>query len=145
MLTDEQVVTIVRKHIEAQFPKHCSCCGHVYETLADYLIGTTHLGEPMSADDPFEAIEPRRLIGTISFANCSCGTTLAISSRGLDVLTMWRLLQWAGASIARRHIPLSELLAELRSRIDDEVLREHDAQKDHEPDRTPTRLAAPPR
>ena len=138
MLSDQEVISIVRRHIESKFPKDCPRCGRRYDSLAAYLLGTTHVGPPISGDYPERATEPARLIGTISYANCSCGTTLAISSAGLDVLTMWRLLQWAGASVARRRISMGELLSELRTRIDEEVLREH-----HDAGRRPSQVNEP--
>jgi hypothetical protein len=128
VLSDEDVVAIVRSHLESKFPRRCSRCGRRFDSLASYLRGTTHLGHPVSADDPLTSTESSRLIGTISYANCSCGTTLTLSSAGLDFLTMWRLLQWAGASISRRGISMGELLTGLRGRIDEEVLRDADAQ-----------------
>src|SRR5262245_42723633 len=123
MLSDEEVVGIVRRHIESKFPRSCSCCGRRYESLADYLRRTKHVGNPVSADSPLAAT-PDRLVGTISYADCPCGSTLSISSAGLDLLTMWRLLQWAGASTSRLGISMGELLADLRRRIDEQVLCE---------------------
>ena len=122
MLSDEEVVAIVRDHIESKFPKLCANCGRQYGSLPDYLRRTTHLGNPLNVDDPATA-STERLVGAISYANCPCGSTLAISSAGLDVLTMWALLQWAGASASRRGISVGELLADLRRRIDEEVLQ----------------------
>ena len=123
MLSDEEVVAIVRKHVESKFPKRCATCGREYASLADYLLRTRHLGNPLTPDDPLTATADR-LVGAISYADCSCGTTLAIASSGLDLLTMWRLLQWAGASTSRRGISMGELLADIRRRIDEQVLGE---------------------
>jgi hypothetical protein len=123
MLSDQEVIAIVRIHVESKFPKQCRTCGRTYVSLADYLARTTHLGTPMTADDPFDATS-ERLIGTVSYANCPCGSTLAINSSGLDLLTMRQLLEWAGASVVRRGISINELLGELRGHIDEEVLHE---------------------
>jgi hypothetical protein len=127
MLSDQDVIGIVRRHIESKFPKDCSRCGRRYDSLADYLLTTTHVGHPVSGDNPHKNTEPTRLIGTISFANCPCGNTLAISSSGIDLFTMCRLLRWAGSNMSRRGMSMGELLTDLRSRIDEEVLREHHA------------------
>ena len=128
MLTDFEVVAIVRAHVESKFPKVCVACGRRYASLADYLLRTTHLGDPVSADAP-AAAQPASLIGTISYANCPCGSTLAISSAGMDLLTIWRLLQWAGGAMHRRKISMGALLGDLRRRIDEQVLREHEIAK----------------
>jgi hypothetical protein len=124
ILSDEEVIGIVRGHIESKFPKECARCRRRYDSLANYLLETTHLGDPVTGDDPFKGTPPSRLVGTISYANCSCGSTLAISSSGLDLVTMWRLLRWAGASMSRRGVSMAEVLRDLRCRIDEEVLRE---------------------
>jgi hypothetical protein len=84
------------------------------------------VGDPISGDDPLRIAEPVKLIGTISYANCVCGSTLAISSVGINPFIMWRLLRWAGASMSRRRLSVGELLRDLRARIDEQVLREHD-------------------
>jgi len=129
MLSDEEVVAIVRNHVESKCPKLCANCGRQYDSLADYLRRTIHLGNPVSADNPLTA-SPEFLLGAIAYANCPCGSTLAISSSGLDLLTKWALLQWAGASASRRRISMGELLADLRRRIDEQVLNE-DGRADH--------------
>ena len=58
----------------------------------------------------------------MALANCSCGTTLAISSRGIGLFTMWRLLRWARKRSRERGITVSQLLAWLRGEIDRQVL-----------------------
>jgi hypothetical protein len=83
--------------------------------------------------------EPAKLIGTISYANCVCGSTLAITSAGLNLFIMWRLMRWAGANMSRRGISMGELLSDLRARIDEEVLREH-----YDKDPVPVKSLRPP-
>ena len=51
-------------------------------------------------------------------------STLCISSKSLPLLTMWRLMLWARRECRARRISVSELLAELRSKIDAQVLSE---------------------
>ena len=143
MLSDQDVIRIVRSHIEAQFPKSCARCKRRYESLAEYLLGTTHVGDPITGDDPLADPQPVKLIGTISYANCACGSTLGISSAGMDILIMWRLLRWAGVNMTRRGISIGELLSDLRRRIDEEVLREHHAGVRHARDRVQGASARP--
>ena len=102
MLSDVEVVGIVRKHIESKFPKECAVCGRRFASLAEYLRGTKHVGDPVSGDSIDKPL-PTRPVGTISFASCPCGSTLVISSAGLDVFTMRNLMKWA-----RRGRPSSE-------------------------------------
>jgi hypothetical protein len=123
MLSDLEVVGIVRKHIESKFPKKCAVCGRRFASLAEYLRGTKHVGDPVSGDSIDKPL-PTRPVGTISFASCPCGSTLVISSAGLDVFTMRNLMKWARARAAEQRISLRQVLANLRERIDAQVLSE---------------------
>jgi hypothetical protein len=58
----------------------------------------------------------------MSFANCSCGTTLGIGSESMPAETLMRLLSWAQSETARRGITFGELLVEVRAEIDRIVL-----------------------
>ncbi len=58
---------------QAQFPRNCSSCGHPYATFDGFLRRTTRVGHPLL--DPIEDDEP---IGVLCFANCPCGSTLAL-------------------------------------------------------------------
>jgi len=123
-LNEVEVVEIVRKHVERQFPMSCSTCGHRFASLKEYLEYTTHLGNPISYDAESGNWRPWEPVGTVSFANCRCGTTLCISSEGMGLLTMWRLLRWARKESSRRGIRVSELLDGIRREIDQQVLSE---------------------
>jgi hypothetical protein len=94
----------------------------VFPTLADYLRMTVHVGDPISYDAEMKHWTPLRPVGTFSLANCLCGTTIAISSKGMGFLTMWRLLRWSRGECARQGIDMRMLLARLRQRIDEQVL-----------------------
>jgi hypothetical protein len=124
ILGEDQVITIVRNHIEQQFPIECSMCGHLFGSLKEYLGYTTHVGKPVSYDADAGDWQPREPLGTLSYANCRCGTTLIISSRGMGLTTMWRLLLWARTESWRRKISVTDLLDDLRKKIDREVLGE---------------------
>ena len=121
-MKEHDVVAVVRAHIERKFPKTCSKCGRTFASLKEYLQCTTHIGNPVSYDADLKNWRPFKPVGTLSFANCSCGTTLAISSDGLGVIVMWRLLRWARTESARRNISVGELLDGVRQKIDRQVL-----------------------
>ena len=124
-MSEDEVVQIVRQHIESKFPLTCSKCGHTFSSLKDYLTQTTHVGHPVSYDAEIEDWRPRNPLGTISFANCRCGTTLSISSQGMGLLTIWRLMRWARTESHSRGVSMGELLNDLRKKIDRQVLN-HD-------------------
>jgi signal transduction histidine kinase/CheY-like chemotaxis protein len=121
-LNEEEVAEITRRHLERQFPKICEKCGRRYVSLKDYLQRTVHVGAPISFDAAEGDWRPRRPVGTLSMANCACGTTLSLGSEGMSLLTVWRLMGWARRETKRRGVTLETLLSALRERIDREVL-----------------------
>lgn len=125
-MTSDDAVRITRRHIESKFPKTCSSCGRTYTTLADYLRQTRHVGQPVSYDVELGDWAPRDPLGTQSFANCICGSTMIIDSHGMTPLTMARLLRWGRAETRRRGISMRELLEWVRAQVDQQVLREYD-------------------
>jgi signal transduction histidine kinase/CheY-like chemotaxis protein len=133
-LNEEEVAEITRRHLERQFPKVCEKCGRRYVSLKDYLQRTVHVGAPVSFDAADGDWRPRRPVGTLSMANCACGTTLSLGSDGMSLLTVWRLMGWARRETKRRGVALEALLAGLRERIDRNVLAEEE-RRQPEPER----------
>ena len=121
-MTKAEVITIVQRHIEGKFPKRCGVCGRSYANLKDYLLHTTHVGQPISYDFDLGVFEPTQPMGTASMANCSCGNTLCVDSKGMSLLTLWRLMCWLRAETARRHQTAAEVLEDLRRSIDEATL-----------------------
>ena len=120
-MTEDDVVRIVRLYLEGLFPKVCSRCGRRFASLREYLEATTHLSTPILYDDITGDV-PLDPFGPMSFANCRCGTTLAVASRGIPPRQLVELLTWAKRETARRSIGIRELLSEIRDRIDAQVL-----------------------
>ena len=116
----------MRAHIEGKFPKTCGLCGHVYPSLTEYVRETSHVGQPMSYDAELEDWEPREPVGTFALALCSCGTSMAIDSGGMRLITLWRLMRFARTETKRRSITVSAFLALIRAEIDRQVLAEVD-------------------
>jgi hypothetical protein len=132
-MTEDDVVLIVRSYIEGLFPKVCTRCGRRFDSLREYLIATTHLSTPVLYDDISGEI-PVEPIGPMSLANCPCGTTLAIGSRGIPPAQLVELLSWAKSESSRRSIGFRELLRHIRERIDEQVLDTFsaDGRSDHD-------------
>ena len=106
-------------------PAGCSKCGRRFESLRDYLENTEHVGLPVSYDAEAGDWMPFEPIGTVSLANCSCDTTIAISSRKMNLITMWRLMRWARKECVIRCISMRQLLEHIRLEIDKQVLGSH--------------------
>jgi hypothetical protein len=126
-VTLDEAILLVRAHVEGQFPKACTNCPRVFASLPEYLRGTRHVGQPVSYDAELGDWEPREPIGVHATARCSCGTSLSISSSGMSLVTLGRLMVFARGETRRRGIKVAELLALIRDAIDRQVLAEHDA------------------
>lgn len=122
-MNENDVIEIMKNFISRQFPKGCTCCGKRYNSFAEYIRNTTYVGKPISYDAEQEDWQPERPIGTIGMSNYSCGTTLTIGSKGMDLKTLWRLMNWARKETKKRGIMMSDLLESLRSKIDKSVLQ----------------------
>ena len=123
-ITEDQIVNIIRANVGRQFPKTCSGCGHRFDSLKEYLHNTIHIGTPHSYDAEMQHWRPIKPIGTFSFSNCMCGTTLSLCSSRMGVVTMWRLLWWARNESSERNVTINELLNSLRTKVDKQVLNE---------------------
>lgn len=128
-MTEAEVIRAMREHLEGLFPKTCPNCQRVFATLREYLQVTKHQGPPMPYDAQAGDWQPLKPVGTMTFANCPCGNTLALSSHGMPLLQLWRLLKWARAETARRGMGPQELLSYLRDEICKQVLAEAGQQR----------------
>lgn len=123
-MTEADVIRAMREHLEGLFPKDCPNCNRRFATLREYLLVTKHLGPPMPYDAEFGDWNPLRPVGTVTLANCPCGTTLTLSSEGMPLVQLWRLLNWARIETKRRGLSPRELLGYLRDEICKQVLAE---------------------
>jgi hypothetical protein len=122
MMSEEEVIEIIKNHFISQFPKRCNCCGKNYKTAEEFVRSTTYVGDPVSYDFALDSTTPSNPLGTVGLVNCSCGSTLAISSKGIGLKTMWKLLKWARAETKKRGISSAELLRYIRNKIDQSLL-----------------------
>jgi hypothetical protein len=74
----------------------------LFATLRKYLQTTTHLGPAMPYDAEMGDWSPLQPLGTMTYTNCPCGTTLALSSKGMPLSQLWALLNWARLETKRR-------------------------------------------
>jgi hypothetical protein len=125
-MTESTVIKLMRQHLEAQFPKVCPKCKRTFVTLREYLLVTRHVGPPMPYDAEMGDWNPRQPVGTLTFSNCPCGTTLALSSHGMPLPQLWRMLNWARVETMKRGMTPQELLNYLRDEICRQVLEDSD-------------------
>ena len=118
----DDAARLVRAHIERKFPKTCNTCGRVFSNLPDYIRGTRHVGQPVSYDAALNDWRPKDPIGTHAIALCSCGTSVAIDSSGMSLVTLWRLMRFARSETSRRGVTMSEFLAGIRAEVERQAL-----------------------
>ena len=131
VMTEAEVLKIMREHLEGLFPKVCPNCQRRYPTLKEYVQITERLEPSISFDGEAGRWRPLKPLGTFSYANCPCGNTLALSSNGMPLLQLWSLLNWARTETQARGISLRELLTHLRHEIIEEVLAEAERDAAH--------------
>lgn len=123
-MTEAEVIHAMRHHLEGLFPRLCPNCQRRFESLREYLQVTTHQGPPMSYDAELGRWKPLRPLGTMTLANCTCGSTLALTSQGIPLFKLWRMLNWARIETKRRAVGQQHLLGCLRDEICRQVLAE---------------------
>jgi hypothetical protein len=121
-MTEIDVIRIIRAHLEGQFPKVCCNCNQRFDTFRDFLLATKPLGSTISFDAEVGDWEPADPAGTLTFANCTCGNTLALTSAGMPLLRLWSLMNWGRFETKKRSQTLTELLNHLRNEINKQVL-----------------------
>ena len=121
-MTEDQIINIIHKAVESQFPKNCTACGHRFKSMKEHLEYTTHLGQPRSYDADMKDWQPSYPLGTFYFSKCKCGNTLALDSYSVEVDTMWQMLAWIKKESPRRDLSVGELLNDLRAKMNAQVL-----------------------
>ena len=128
-MTEAEVVRIMREHLEGLFPKVCPVCQRRYATLREYLLTTETVGPAMPYDAEAGNWNPPDSAGTMTFANCPCGNTLALTSEGMPLGKLWSLLNWARKETQKRKMTPQELLNHLREVITKQVLATPDSEE----------------
>jgi len=123
-MTEAEVIRQMRAHLESLFPKRCPKCGRTYDSLREYLQNTTPMGPAIPYDVELGDWQPQEPLGLATYANCRCGNTMGMTSHGMPLVQLWRLLRWAQTETKRRRLTPQELLNYLRDEISQQVLAE---------------------
>ena len=121
-LNEDYVIDFIRADFESQFPKSCTACGHLFKSVKEYIENTVHIGQPRSFDADIQDWQPSRPLGTFAFSKCNCGNTLTLCSSSVKDETMRKLLAWFKKEGQRRNVSISELLNNLRTKVEAQVL-----------------------
>lgn len=123
-MTEAEVIHEMRQYLEGLFPRRCANCHREFANLREFLLVTTPQGDPIPYDAMAGDWQPLKPVGTVTLANCPCGSTLALSSNQMPLPRLWRLLNWARTETRRRNLTPQALLCDLREQITKQVLAE---------------------
>ena len=123
-MDEAQVILQMRDHLEGLFPKYCQSCGRRFDSLKQYLQLTSHMGSALPYDAMLGDWKPKKPMGMVTLANCPCGNTLALTSKGMPLPQLWKLMAWAKDETKKRGMNPQELLNYLRDEICKQVLSE---------------------
>jgi hypothetical protein len=125
-MSEAEVIRTMREHLDSLFPKVCSNCNRSFSTLREYILTTQPLGAMISVDAEAGDWDAAHPVGTLAYANCPCGSTLALTTEGMPLDRRRLLLQWIRNETKQRGLSPQELLGRLRAEIRRQVLGEPD-------------------
>lgn len=121
-MTESEIINMLREDAEGLFPRVCPSCGRQFATLREYVIATQPLWPTLDYDLELGNYSPSNPIGRISMANCSCGTTMALSSKNMPLSHSHQILEWVRTESQQRGLRPSELTDYLREEARKDVL-----------------------
>tara|TARA_B100000749_G_scaffold280223_1_gene275480 strand:+ start:190707 stop:191120 length:414 start_codon:yes stop_codon:yes gene_type:complete len=112
------VAQLVREFLEKdKFPKTCGSCGKVYYSLTQYFDETEHVGKPCSLEADHG--HPLQNLGkTYTLSNCTCGSTLCLTSKGMPGGKFIRFMGWSVKESIVRGVALSDVFLEIREEME---------------------------
>ncbi len=117
-MIEAEMMRIILEHVYKQFPKKCNNCQRVFSSYRDYLLHTERVGVPISYDLELDDLNPDHSSGNIALANCSCGNTIAISSSGMPLTQIWRILAWVKLESSRRGVSKEVIVCHIRDTVE---------------------------
>jgi len=126
-MTDAEIVRMLIEYSDRIFPKVCGTCGRRYATFREYILNTRPVGSATSYDAELLEFKPENPIGSMVMANCTCGTTLALSTNEMSLAQTHRFLEWIQFETRRRGVNQRDLLEHLRDEVRKQVLSKPDS------------------
>ena len=123
-MTDAEAVQLMCAHFEGLFPRSCSKCQAHFATVRDFIRRTQRVGPVISYDVELRDWEPENPLGAFASVNCTCGTTLALSTAGMPVPKIHAVLHWVKTATERRGVTPEQLIDWVRDEIRKQVLAE---------------------
>lgn len=92
--------------------------------MRDYVLSTRPAGPAISYDVELGDWQPANPLGTFAAGNCTCGTTLALTTAGLPLPKLHAALDWLKTETEHRGVPPGQLIEWVRDEIRKQVLAE---------------------
>jgi hypothetical protein len=121
-MTDAEAVRMMREYFEGLFPRTCPKCGKHYGTVRDYILQTQPVGPAISYDVELGDWQPANPLGTFASGNCTCGTTLTLTTAGLPLPKLHAVLHWVKTETEIRGVTPGQLIGWVRDEIRQQVL-----------------------
>ena len=123
-MIDDEIIGMTREHFEGLFPKVCLNCGRRFETLREYILETRRIGMTICHDAESGDWETTQPLGGVALANCSCGTTMALTTDGMPLSQIHLALKWIKEESQQRGLNPNDLLDYIRSEVRKRVLND---------------------
>ncbi len=116
-MNDEKIIQIIQRHFEGLFPKNCPNCDTTFATLGEYILATERFGGTISYDAEIGDWDTTNPMGGVALAKCSCGNSLALTTKGIPLPEIQLVLQWIKNETEERGVSPMELLGYLRDEV----------------------------
>jgi hypothetical protein len=113
-MTENDIVRTLLKFFAGLFPRTCPKCGLRFASLREYVLATQPLWPSIDYDMEMGQDTTSNPIGALVMATCSCGSTLALSSRSLPLVQAHAIRNWIRAEAERRGVEPAALIDHLR-------------------------------
>lgn len=113
-MEEQEVLNLLYNYFCSLFPMKCNACGRVFDSLRDYIQVTDPVGPSVSYDAERGDWQTERPLGSFALANCPCGSTLSLTTEGLEPQDRKALLLWLKSQSESRHQTPSEVLGDVR-------------------------------
>lgn len=116
-MTEDDVIRLSYEHFAGLFPRNCTNCGRGFENLREYVLATARIGATISYDAELGDWKTQQPLGAAALANCTCGSTLALTTEGMPLETIHALLEWIRIETERRGVTAADLVSEVREGV----------------------------
>ena len=116
-MTEDEFIQLNYEHYSGLFPRRCSGCARLFASLREYILSTRPVGDTISYDAELGDWQTKQPLGAAALANCPCGSTVALTTEGIPLDDIQRMLEWIKVETAKRGVTSAELLGFVREQV----------------------------